>query len=135
LKPQTLSVTERLQGQWRSVEKCFTPEQARREAGRCLNCGVNTIFHGDRCILCGGCVDVCPMLCLRIVSANRLGSGETVQNVLERQLDDFPAQEASAIIKDETVCIRCALCAERCPTGAITMEQFCFEERLQCLVD
>jgi len=128
LAPQTLSVTERLQGQGRSVEVCFTAEQARREAGRCLNCGVNTIFHGERCILCGGCVDVCPMLCLRIVSLDRLDGGESVQNVLRRQLDDFPAQEASAIIKDETVCIRCALCAERCPVGAITMEQFCFKE-------
>ncbi|MCH9021135.1 MAG: FAD-dependent oxidoreductase [Planctomycetes bacterium] len=128
LATQTLPVAERLQGQGRSVEICYTAEQARREAGRCLNCSVNTIFHGDRCILCGGCVDVCPMLCLRIVSVDRLGGGESVQNVLGGQLNDFPAQDASAIIKDETVCIRCALCAERCPVGAITMEQFCFKE-------
>ncbi len=29
----------------------------------------------------------------------------------------------AAIIKDETRCIRCGLCAVRCPTGAITMER------------
>ena len=31
--------------------------------------------------------------------------------------------EQGAIIKDETRCIRCGLCAARCPTGAITMER------------
>jgi ferredoxin len=34
------------------------------------------------------------------------------------------------MIKDETRCTRCGLCAERCPTEAITMEAFSFEEEL-----
>ena len=55
--------------------------------------------------------------------------------IIEDQLGDYPTDEASAILKDETICIRCALCAERCPTGAITMEAFCSEEKLSCQVD
>tara|TARA_B100002003_G_scaffold221894_1_gene225279 strand:- start:2157 stop:2432 length:276 start_codon:yes stop_codon:yes gene_type:complete len=38
--------------------------------------------------------------------------------------------QGTAMIKDETRCIRCGLCAKRCPTGAITMEAFQFEEEL-----
>ncbi len=30
----------------------------------------------------------------------------------------------SAMIKDETRCIRCGLCAMRCPVGTITMEAY-----------
>jgi ferredoxin len=28
------------------------------------------------------------------------------------------------MLKDETICIRCGLCAERCPVNTITMEAF-----------
>lgn len=119
----------------RPVELILDEARARCEAARCLNCGVNTIFDGTKCILCGGCVDVCPQLCLRIVHLAQIQKNRELESVLSAQLGNYPAEEASAILKDETVCIRCALCAERCPSGAITMEQFQFEERLLCRVD
>ena len=126
------SVAERMRSHATSVEIGLTEQEARREAGRCLDCGVNTIFDGSKCILCGGCVDVCPSECLRIVSVDRLSGEPAFDEVLSRQLDGTPPADASAIIKDETICIRCALCAERCPTGAITMERFLFKEVLGC---
>ncbi|MBE7560440.1 FAD-dependent oxidoreductase [bacterium] len=132
--PPTLPVAERLAGQDRMVECALSEPAARREAGRCLDCGVNTVFDGDRCILCGGCVDVCPELCLRIVALEQMDGDRRLSEVVSRRLNGFPAEQASAILKDETLCIRCALCAERCPTGAITMERFHFEERPRCLV-
>ncbi len=132
--PATLPVSERLAGQNRTVECGFSAPEARREAGRCLDCGVNTIFDGERCILCGGCVDVCPELCLRIVDLAQMQGEAQLSDVVDAQLDGYPAEAASAILKDETICIRCALCAERCPTGAITMERFHFEEKPRCLV-
>src|SRR5262249_33450324 len=48
---------ERLADPKRLVETGYTEVQAAGEAGRCLDCGVNTIFDGEKCILCGGCVD------------------------------------------------------------------------------
>ena len=127
--------TERILSQSSVVEHGFSEEEARCEAARCLNCGVNTIFDGQKCVLCGGCVDVCPEACLLIVPVDGLQADQSLQGVLNAQLAEIPYAEASAIIKDETVCIRCALCAERCPTGAITMESFHFEERPLCLAD
>lgn len=132
VNPSTASVAERLREQNRSVEHGYTPAQARSEAARCLDCGVNTIFDGERCILCGGCVDVCPQTCLRIVTPDQLQGDADLRDAVGWQLDPFPREDASAIIKDETVCIRCGLCAERCPVGAITMERFQYEERPVC---
>ena len=121
----TLSPKERLLDPKALVEKGYTETQAQEEAGRCLDCGVNTIFDGERCILCGGCVDVCPTVCLKLVSIDRLERTPELENALHEFLGD-ETSESSAILKDEERCIRCGLCAERCPTTAITMERFSF---------
>ena len=122
----TLEARERLRNPSASVEIGFNESQACAEAGRCLDCGVNTIFDGERCILCGGCVDVCPTVCLKIVSLDRLERTPELDAAVRDVLG--AAAESSAIIKDEERCIRCGLCAERCPTTAITMERFLFAE-------
>ncbi len=123
------------------VEIGFTEEQARAEAARCLRCWVNTIFEGNEaegteCILCGGCVDVCPENCLELVPLRQfnISAEETARvaalartdPVLLQHLspEDLAAGEGSVMVKDETICIRCGLCAERCPVHTITMEAF-----------
>jgi len=123
------------------VETGYTEEQAQREASRCLQCWINTIFDGNEkegseCILCGGCVDVCPENCLRLVPlrdlsiseevAARLGAESAVyqRDLLHLTAGELPASEGSVMVKDETICIRCGLCAERCPAHTITMEAF-----------
>jgi len=123
------------------VEIGFTEEQARREASRCLQCWINTIFEGNEadgteCILCGGCVDVCPENCLQLVPLSQfVFSDETRQQLtatsdsravefLHLSPDGLIAEEGSVMVKDETICIRCGLCAERCPVKTITMEAF-----------
>jgi NADPH-dependent glutamate synthase beta subunit-like oxidoreductase len=125
-----LSAEERLARPTALVERGYDETLARCEASRCLDCGVNTIFDSDKCILCGGCVDVCPTLCLKLVGANELAqTSPELAKVLELQFGaGADLTEHSAIIKDETLCIRCANCAYRCPTGAITMERFAFAE-------
>lgn len=133
--PDTVPASERVFAQDKTVEKIFSPEQAKREADRCLDCGINTIFDGERCLLCAGCVDVCPRQCLRIVSADQIKADPTVSDVVKSRLEDFPVEDCSMMLKDETSCIRCALCAERCPAGAITMERFTFEEKPICQAD
>ncbi len=101
--------------------------QAIREASRCFDCGVNTVFDSDLCILCGGCVDVCPTFCLKLVPIEEI-TGEHVPS-LEHALREQEEESLTAIIKDEELCIRCGLCAERCPTDAVSMERFQLEEK------
>ena len=123
----TLSASERRMSLSKPVELPLDEEAARREGSRCLDCGVNTIFDGERCILCGGCVDVCPTACLKLVPLSEIYADESVER-LNRAYSEDEEEPLSAIIKDEERCIRCALCAERCPTEAITMERFSFKE-------
>jgi NADPH-dependent glutamate synthase beta subunit-like oxidoreductase len=98
------------------VEIGYDDETARIESSRCLDCKVNTIFDSSKCILCGGCVDVCPENCLRLAGIDRLTGDEKCVNLFEKR------SKSIAIIKDEEKCIRCSLCMKRCPTKAITME-------------
>jgi formate dehydrogenase (NADP+) beta subunit len=119
------STAERLADPLRIVENGYSESQAVCEAGRCLDCGVNTIFDGEKCILCGGCVDVCPLLCLKLVGIEQLERTPEMEALLAAGAV-LPTD--SAILKDEERCIRCALCAERCPTHAITMERFQYRQ-------
>ena len=119
------STQERLADPKRLVETGYTEVQAAGEAGRCLDCGVNTIFDGEKCILCGGCVDVCPTLCLKLVALDQLAPSPEIDALLA---ENGAGSGDSAILKDEDRCIRCALCAQRCPTHAITMERFLFRQ-------
>lgn len=125
----TLPPEERLKNPAALVEIGYSETQAQAEAGRCLDCGVNTIFDGERCILCGGCVDVCPTVCLKLVTFDRLSATPELQQAV-RGLGLDPS-DLSAIIKDEDRCIRCGLCAQRCPVTAITMERFTFTQEWQ----
>lgn len=110
------------------VELGYTPALAMREASRCLDCGVTPVFDGNRCVLCGGCVDVCPTLCLKIVSLDRIDATPEWHGAVERTVGpDVALAEHSAILKDEDRCIRCALCAMRCPSDAISMERISFQ--------
>lgn len=122
------------------VELGYTEEQARREALRCLHCWVNTIFEGNEeegseCVLCGGCVDICPEDCIELVTLDRLAWDESLRSDLERaygvSMEDASGKPsvAAVMIKDEHRCIRCGLCALRCPVDCITMESYSVSRR------
>lgn len=115
---------ERLHHPEALVETGYTEEQARREASRCLDCGVTPVFDGSRCVLCGGCADVCPTLCLKLVPLSEVAGTPEMRAAIEAALG--PGADLtlhSSILKDEDRCIRCAACAMRCPVDAITMER------------
>lgn len=98
------------------VEIGYDDETARIESSRCLDCKVNTVFDSSKCILCGGCVDVCPENCLKLAKTNSLTGDEKCVDLFQKR------RKSVAVIKDEEKCIRCGLCMKRCPTKAITME-------------
>jgi len=114
------------------VELGFDRETAWKETQRCLNCDVQTVFMGEKCIECDACVDICPMDCISFTDNGEEGE-------LRRRLT-APALNASqdlyvsdllrtgrVMVKDEDVCLHCGLCAERCPTGAWDMQKFLLE--------
>jgi NADPH-dependent glutamate synthase beta subunit-like oxidoreductase len=106
------------------VEAGYSPDLAIREASRCLDCGVTPVFDGARCVLCGGCVDVCPTECLKLVTLSQLFLEPGLDAAIQHEFGaDADQAENSAILKDEDRCIRCALCAMRCPADAISMER------------
>jgi len=110
------------------VEVGFDPAEARRQAARCLVCHVQTIYDPEKCVLCNRCVDVCPEYCLAIVPFDSLDLDEATR----AELAERAAAEGlplSAMVKDDDRCIRCGLCAVRCPTEAMTMEKFSIRER------
>jgi len=109
------------------IELGYSETQAANQGARCLECSVNTIFDSSKCILCNGCVDVCPWNCLKIVRADQIAGDDAVMNVIVREANQSPL---AVMLKDDATCTRCALCAERCPTDAITMEAFRFREVL-----
>jgi NADPH-dependent glutamate synthase beta subunit-like oxidoreductase len=118
------------------VETGYEPDAARRQGARCLVCHVQTIYDPEKCVLCNRCVDVCPEYCLAIVPFDSL----ELEGVAQDTLADRGAAEGvsraesrdlplAAMIKDDEKCIRCGLCAIRCPTDAMTMERFTITER------
>jgi formate dehydrogenase (NADP+) beta subunit len=123
------------------VELVYTKQEAMAEAQRCLKCYINTILEGSEqdgtdCVLCGACVDVCPEDCLELVPLDRIefepGAIDALSNHPESfsfelegiQPDELGSVIGTAMIKDETRCIRCGLCALRCPANTITMEAY-----------
>ena len=110
------------------VELGFDARLGLKEAQRCLNCDVQTVFTENLCIECDACVDICPMDCITFTAnaeepelrASLMAPAENAEQDLYVS-EDLPT--GRVMVKDEDVCLHCGLCAERCPTNAWDMQK------------
>jgi formate dehydrogenase beta subunit len=110
------------------VETGYDLAAAVRQAARCLVCHVQTIYDPEKCVLCNRCVDICPEYCLAIVPFESLDLDPELKATLSERAE-AGGLPLAAMVKDDDRCIRCGLCAIRCPTDAMTMERFSITER------
>ena len=111
------------------VELGFDLTTALKEAERCLNCDVQTVFTDKACIECDACVDICPMDCISFTdngdeAALRTRLKAPAMNLAQDLYVSGALKTGRVMVKDEDVCLHCGLCAERCPTGAWDMQKF-----------
>lgn len=113
------------------VELGFSVDSGFKEAQRCLNCDVQTVFNTSRCIECDACVDICPTDCITFTHngeednlRTRLSAPATNKSQDLYISDLLPTTRV--MIKDEDVCLHCGLCAERCPTAAWDMQKYLY---------
>ncbi|MBO0709702.1 MAG: FAD-dependent oxidoreductase [Acetobacteraceae bacterium] len=111
------------------VELGFDELLAYKEAQRCLNCDVQTVFTDDLCIECDACVDICPVDCITFTENGpeaelRERLIVPAQNITQDLYVSGALKTGRVMAKDEDVCLHCGLCAERCPTGAWDMQRF-----------
>jgi len=114
------------------VELGFDAAAAFREAQRCLNCDVQTVFAKSLCIECDACVDICPMDSITFTMNGdeadlRVRLKAPAENTAQALYVSEPLRTNRVMVKDEDVCLHCGLCAERCPTGAWDMQKFLIE--------
>jgi NADPH-dependent glutamate synthase beta subunit-like oxidoreductase len=114
----------------KEVELGFNPLEGFKEAQRCLNCDVQTVFSENKCIECDACVDICPTACITFTEnleneADLRANLKVPSSNLSQEIyvsDVLPTKRVMA--KDENYCLHCGLCAERCPTAAWDMQKF-----------
>ena len=115
------------------VELGYDDKLAFKEAERCLNCDVQTVFSAPLCIECDACMDICPVDCINFIDnddepALREHLRVPARNKAQELYVSVPLKTGRIMAKDEDVCLHCGLCAERCPTGAWDMQKFMYVE-------
>ncbi len=114
------------------VELGFDAKLALKEAQRCLNCDVQTVFARDLCIECDACMDICPTDCITFTANGeepdlRARLKAPALNLAQDLYVSPELKTGRVLVKDEDVCLHCGLCAERCPTGAWDMQKMLIE--------
>ena len=75
-------------------------------------------INESECILCAGCVDICPWKCIHFLEPDIVTETFGVENPAEKE------ENGALFVIDDTECTRCKLCVDRCPTNVITIGKF-----------
>jgi ferredoxin len=115
----------------KEVELGFDQLTGFKEAQRCLNCDVQTVFTENRCIECDACVDICPTTCITFTTNGeeedlRQRLNAPAHNLEQELYVSDTLKTGRVMVKDEDVCLHCGLCAERCPTSAWDMQKYLY---------
>ncbi len=124
--------TKSLKDRLLEVELGYDREVGLKEAHRCLNCDVQTVFDAPSCIECDSCVDICPVNCINFIEndselAIRKKLSIPANNLEQSLYVSEPVHTGRIMVKDENVCLHCGLCAERCPTSSWEMVRFTYK--------
>ncbi len=119
------------------VELGFSQGIGFKEAQRCLNCDVQTVFNTSRCIECDACMDICPTSCITFTTNGpeeelRMRLIAPAPNTDQDLYVSDLLKTGRVMVKDEDVCLHCGLCAERCPTAAWDMQQYLYSVTKAC---
>jgi ferredoxin len=122
---------ETLANRLKEVELGFDLKTAFKEAQRCLNCDIQTVFTDVKCIECDACMDICPTSCINFIVDGeeddlRMRLSVPAVNKSQDLLVSGTLKTGRIMVKDEDMCLHCGLCAERCPTAAWDMQNFLY---------
>ncbi len=124
--PAVTSIEDRFNPPDREVELGYSSDEAREESKRCYLCYLHYEIDVDRCIYCRYCIDVAPRDCIKLVKEIRTGDSGAITELVETK----EWREVSAVVIDNTRCIRCGACLKICPVDCISVSKVELVERL-----
>lgn len=123
--PSLIPVSERFRNVKKEVELGFSEESAVEESKRCYLCYLHYEIDVSKCIFCRYCIDNAPRDCIKLVDEIKLNDNGAIESFVETT--DW--QKVSAVVIDNSRCIRCGECVRVCPVDCISVTKVELVER------
>ncbi|MFH1114693.1 MAG: FAD-dependent oxidoreductase [Pseudomonadota bacterium] len=124
--PTVMPVQDRFKTADLEVEKGFSPDLSHIESQRCYLCYLHYEIDISRCIYCRYCIDVAPRDCIKLVNEVVTDENGAVTGFVETT----NWEDVSAVVIDNSRCIRCGECMRVCPVDCISVSKVQLVERM-----